>query len=89
MKLKKHQMNRDKLDKGFIKLQTYNDIWVTEGQVPRHRDSLSKLSSPLGLPKEFFLLLRQYEEEMLDAFLQDDDYFSELTSLTFVTTRQN
>ena len=29
-------MNRDKLDKGFIKLQTYNDIWVTEGQVPRH-----------------------------------------------------
>ena len=26
----------------------------------------------------FFLLLRQYEEEMLDAFLQDDDYFSEL-----------
>ena len=42
------------------------------------RDSLSKLSSPLGLPKELFLLLRQYEEEMLDAFLQDDDYFPEL-----------
>ena len=42
------------------------------------RDSLSKLSSPLGLPKEFFLLLRQYQEEMLDAFLLDDDYFSEL-----------
>ena len=42
------------------------------------RDSLSKLSSPLGLPKEFFLLLRQYQEEMLDAFLQDDDYFSDL-----------
>ena len=42
------------------------------------RDSLSKLSSPLGLPKEFFLLLRQYEEEMLDAFLQEDDYFPEL-----------
>ena len=42
------------------------------------RDSLSKLSSPLGLPKEFFLLLRQYEEEMLDAFLMEDDYFSEL-----------
>ena len=95
------------------------------------RDSLSKLSSPLGLPKEFalmeqqlkeihpkeenrlfyhhsnedrvvlshalfwtmtlpqnfkskirkekfFLLLRQYQEEMLDAFLQDDDYFPEL-----------
>ena len=42
------------------------------------RNSLSKLSSPLGLPKEFFLLLRQYEEEMLDAFLQDDDYFSDL-----------
>ena len=36
------------------------------------------LSSPLGLPKEFFLLLRQYEEEMLDAFLQEDDYFPEL-----------
>ncbi len=28
--------------------------------------------------ENFFLLLRQYEEEMLDAFLQDDDYFSEL-----------
>ena len=95
------------------------------------RDSLIKLSSPLGLPKEFalmeqqlkeihpkeenrlfyhhsnedrvvlshalfwtmtlpqnfkskirkekfFLLLRQYQEEMLDAFLQDDDYFSDL-----------
>lgn len=42
------------------------------------RDSLSKLSSPLGLTKELFLLLRQYEEEMLDAFLQDDDYFTEL-----------
>ena len=27
---------------------------------------------------KFFLLLRQYEEEMLDAFLQDDDYFSDL-----------
>ena len=26
----------------------------------------------------FFLLLRQYEEEMLDAFLMEDDYFSEL-----------
>lgn len=24
------------------------------------------------------MLLRQYEEEMLDAFLQDDDYFSEV-----------
>ena len=28
--------------------------------------------------EKFFLLLRQYEEEMLDGFLQDDDYFSEL-----------
>ena len=28
--------------------------------------------------EKFFLLLRQYEEEMLDAFLQDDDYSSEL-----------
>ena len=28
--------------------------------------------------EKFFLLLRQYEEEMLDAFLLDDDYFSEL-----------
>lgn len=28
--------------------------------------------------EKFFLLLRQHEEEMLDAFLQDDDYFSEL-----------
>ena len=28
--------------------------------------------------EKFFLLLRQYPEEMLDAFLQDDDYFPEL-----------
>ena len=28
--------------------------------------------------QKFFLLIRQYQEEMLDAFLQDDDYFSEL-----------
>lgn len=28
--------------------------------------------------ENFFLLLRKYEEEMLDAFLQDDDYFPEL-----------
>ena len=39
------------------------------------QDSLSKLSSPLGLPKEFFLLLRQYQEEMLDAYLQDTEDF--------------
>ena len=39
------------------------------------RDSLSKLSSPLGLPKEFFLLLRQCQEEMLDAYLQDTEDF--------------
>ena len=30
--------------------------------------------------EKFFLLLRQYQEEMLDAFLQDDDYFPELLS---------
>ena len=28
--------------------------------------------------ERFFLLLRQYQEEMLDAFLQEDDYFPEL-----------
>lgn len=28
--------------------------------------------------EKFFHLLRQYEEEMLDAFLQEDDYFSDL-----------
>jgi len=28
--------------------------------------------------RKFFLLIRQYQEEMLDAFLQDDDYFSDL-----------
>ena len=28
--------------------------------------------------EKFFLLLRQYQEEMLDAFLQEDDYFSDL-----------
>ena len=30
--------------------------------------------------ERFFLLLRQYEEEMLDAFLTEDDYFSGLLS---------
>ena len=28
--------------------------------------------------ESFFLLLRQYEEEMLDAYLTEDDYFPEL-----------
>ena len=28
--------------------------------------------------ERFFLLLRQYQEEMLDAFLTEDDYFPEL-----------
>ena len=28
--------------------------------------------------ERFFLLLRQYQEDMLDAFLQEDDYFSDL-----------
>ena len=28
--------------------------------------------------QKFFLLIRQYQEEMLDAFLQDYDYFSDL-----------
>lgn len=28
--------------------------------------------------EKFFLLLRQYQEEMLDAFLTEDDYFSDL-----------
>ena len=28
--------------------------------------------------EKFFLLLRQYEEEMLDAFLTEDEYFPEL-----------
>lgn len=28
--------------------------------------------------ERFFLLLRQYQEEMLDAFLTEDDYFTEL-----------
>ena len=28
--------------------------------------------------EKFLLLLRQYQEEMLDAFLQDDDYYSDL-----------
>lgn len=42
------------------------------------RDRLSKLSSPLGLPKEFFLLLRQYQEEMLDAYLQDTEESPEM-----------
>ena len=52
------------------------------------RDSLSKLSSLLSLPKEFFLLLRQYQEEMLDAYLQDIEDFPTLTSLTSVATQQ-
>ena len=31
--------------------------------------------------ERFFLLLRQYEEEMLDVFLTEDDYFPELFAL--------
>lgn len=30
------------------------------------------------IKEKYFLLLRQYEEEMLDAFLQEDDYSPEL-----------
>ena len=30
--------------------------------------------------QKFFLLLRQYQEEMLDAFLTEDEYFPELLS---------
>ena len=30
--------------------------------------------------ERFFLLLRQYEEEMLDAYLTEDDYFSDLVT---------
>ncbi len=37
------------------------------------RDCLGKLSSPLGLPKEFFLLLRQYQEELSIILLDDID----------------
>ena len=52
-------------------------------------DSLSKLSSPLSLPKEFFPLLRKYQEVMLDAYLLDTEDFPTLTSLTSVATRQS
>ena len=31
--------------------------------------------------EKFFLLLRQYQEEMFDAFLQDDDYFPKTATL--------
>lgn len=50
------------------------------------RSKMSDVRNEFG---KYFSLIRQYQEEMLDAFLQDDDYFPELTSLTFVTTRQN
>jgi hypothetical protein len=42
--------------------------------------TMTQLQSLKGkIRKErLFLLLRQYQEEMLDAFLQDDDYFPEL-----------
>ena len=32
---------------------------------------------------KYFSLIRQYQEEMLDAFLQDDDYFSELRNILY------
>ena len=64
------------------------DIWPSFLLLNLENEQLQFFKSKMRKEK-FFLLLRQYEEEMLDAFLQDDDYFSELTSLTFVTTRQN
>ena len=45
-------------------------MFVTMTQIQFFKSRLRKM--------KFFLLLRQYQEEMLDAFLQDDDYFSEL-----------
>ena len=36
--------------------------------------------------EKFFLLLRQYEEEMLDAFLTENDYFSELLPTILMST---
>jgi hypothetical protein len=61
-------MTQPQLLKGRIRKEK-----LPSGTTFSPRDSLSKLSSPLGLPKEFFLLLRQYQEEMLDVFLQDED----------------
>ena len=37
--------------------------------------------------ERFFLLLRQYQEEMLDAYLHDTEDFPTLTSLTSIATR--
>lgn len=39
--------------------------------------------------EKYLLLLRQYQEEMLDAYLQDTEDFPTITSLTSVTTRQS
>ena len=49
----------------------------TGGTLNLENEQLQFFKSKMRKEK-FFLLLRQYEEEMLDAFLQDDDYFSEL-----------
>ena len=50
-------------------------FWTMTKKMSEGRSKMSDVRNELG---KFFSLLRQYEEEMLDAFLQDDDYFSEL-----------
>lgn len=50
-------------------------FWTMTKKMSEGRSKMSDVRNEFG---KLFSLLRQYEEEMLDAFLQDDGYFSEL-----------
>lgn len=49
--------------------------WTMTKKMSEGRSMMSDVRNEFG---KYFSLIRQYQEEMLDAFLQDDDYFSEL-----------
>ena len=50
-------------------------FWTMTKKMSEGRSMMSDVRNELG---KYFSLIRQFQEEMLDAFLQDDDYFSEL-----------
>ena len=50
-------------------------FWVMTKKMSEGRSKMSDVRNEFG---KYFSLIRQYQEEMLDAFLTEDDYFSEL-----------